>query len=213
MFSRTSGMKINNLAEIQRNFADFDFKSYDPATRVYLMIYPPADKAAEMTQIASDMDRSHGLKGTLRQQEGLHVTLGMLGPLDKVIRWGFSSWLGACDAAARRTDPFEIELDSIVGSGGGPVILRKRGGNEALSQFHSLLRTEMAWKQCKFHRDTKKFSPHVTILYSNKNIACELPKPARWMAGGFGLILSVHGASRHDLLKQWDFRRSSEKLD
>lgn len=145
----------------------FRSKSYDPATAVYLMIYPPEDKIAEMTEIAAGIRRSYGLIGAPSRKH-LHMTLGPLGPLGKVIYWGLSSVIEACESAARQTTPLDIELDRVVSSG-GPVLLSKTGGNEALFQFHHRLRTEMMRRRSKF-ADGYKFRPHVTVLHNGKDL-------------------------------------------
>lgn len=169
---------------------------------VYLMIYPSADQVSEMRDIASHVSRSHGLT-EVTPQNILHMTLGPLGPLDKVMRWGFSSWLDACEAAASQTIPFEIEMDRIVSSG-SHMLLMKKGGNEALRGFRQRLLVEMMKQRCKF--DSRyAFQPHVTVLHHGGKISCELEHPVRWQADGFRMVLSIVGESRHETIAQWNF--------
>lgn len=193
------------------DYTDFDKGSFDPATPVYLMIYPSAEDVAEMRQITSEVVRSQGLVGG-DWQRTLHVTLGLLGPWDKVKSQGLTNWIRACEKAAGQSNICEVEFDRVVGSGRHLLLTRKKD-NEELREFWNRLVFEMMKERCKFDKKFSGFHPHVTILHHQKKMSCSLADPSRWKAEGFRLVLSTGNQSGHQTMARWNFGSFTTILD
>src|SRR6266851_5342110 len=113
----------------------------------------------------------------------------------------------ACEAAAEvRAPPFEVLFDRSVSFRGRPgnrpfVLL----GDKGLDRLRSLRRTlgvAMARKGFRYLAK-KDFTPHVTLLYAERNVEEYPIEPICWTVNEFVLIHSMHG---HVRLARWPLR-------
>lgn len=172
---------------------------------VYLGIFPRAADVHRFSNLEIELRREHGLTGNPRPPAHRHVTLGWLGPSAMVSEKVIQSFGHACKAAVDFTTSFEIEFDSALSFGRGAFVLNKAAGNEALFEFHHRLLSEMVRHRFRFHRDSPKLNPHMTLLYDGKKIPRRSIQPINWMAGELALIRSHVGETKYDWLGRWEF--------
>lgn len=173
---------------------------------VYLGIFPRAVDVHRFSNLEIELRREHGLTGNPRPSDHRHVTLGWLGPSAMVSEKIIQSFGHACEAAVDLTSPFEIEFDRALSFGGGAFVLNKPAGNEALFEFHHRLLSEMVKQRSRFHRESPKLNPHMTLLYERKRIPQHSIEPINWMVGELALIRSHVGETKYDWLGRWEFR-------
>ena len=178
-----------------------------PTDRLFFAIYPSADAATRIAQLAERLRGAHGLKGRPLPTERFHVTLHHLGdypglPQDVV---------AAADAAASglAAPPFEVVFNragSFSGKPGNrPLVLRGGDGVIALAAFQQALGAAM--KNAGLGRWVQPhFTPHVTLLYDAHGMP-ELPvEPLGWTVREFVLVNSQLGQNRHVPLARWQLQ-------
>jgi 2'-5' RNA ligase len=100
--------------------------------------------------------------------------------------------------------PFDIVLDRAMSFGPkrGPRPLVLRSGDEAaLVTFHRLLGAAM--KHAGFRRTAPRFTPHMTLLYSDRTVAERAIDRVRWTVRDFVLVQSLRGRSQYIHLARW----------
>ncbi|RYD19130.1 MAG: 2'-5' RNA ligase family protein [Verrucomicrobiaceae bacterium] len=182
----------------------------EQGTLLFLALFPPVETIARVNHIRRFQCGEHGLTGKPRPDGHLHITLGSLGPSTMVSSADICSFRKACQAAADRTGPFEIELDHTMtfgkpDAGKAPFVLEKSGGNPPLFEFHLRLLSEMAKQRCKFRQKSTSLHPHITLLYDNKFVPREAVEPVRWRVERFVLIRSYGGETKYESEGQWEF--------
>ena len=176
-----------------------------PKAGVYVGIFPLAEDAPRFDNILNTQCREHGLTGTPRPPLYRHVTCGFVGPSPMVSNRVIESFKRACEAAVGLTPAFEIEFDHVMSFGGGAFALCKPGGNEAAHGFHHLLQREMMKQGCKFHKDSPKFNPHMTLLYDRRTIPSTSAESIKWKVGKLALVRSLVGRTKYEWLGEWQF--------
>ena len=144
---------------------------------------------------------------TSSRTERLHVTLHHIGDYA-----GFPTDVSnrvQAAAATVKMPPFEITFDR-AGSFSGrdrnlPFVLRGGDGLNALLAFQRQVFDALKLVNV-VRRAEPNFTPHITLLYDDRNVA-ELPvEPIRWTAREFVLIHSLLGQTRHIPLARWPLR-------
>jgi 2'-5' RNA ligase len=166
--------------------------------RLFFAIVPDADASARIFRLARALKQAHKFKRKLIAPACLHVSLFFLGEFDEqLVRI-------ASDAAAEiRAQPFEIWFDrstSFLGRPGNrPFVLI---GDDGLQELRALRRTlGGALAKRGLSRLAKRdFTPHVTLLYADRQVEEYPIEPIRWTVKEFVL---VHSTSGHRHLAHW----------
>jgi 2'-5' RNA ligase len=171
-------------------------------SRLFLAAVPDADTAARIYRLACVLKRAHRFNGKLIEPERLHITLFFLGGLpERIVRM-------ACEAAAEvKAPPFEILFDRYASfrgkPGSRPLVLMGDDGLDRLKSFRRTLGGAMARRGLK-HLTKKDFTPHITLVYAERNVEEHPIEPICWTVNEFVLIHSMHG---HVHLARWPLRR------
>jgi RNA 2',3'-cyclic 3'-phosphodiesterase len=169
--------------------------------RLFLAVVPDAVAAARICQLARALKQAHKFDRAIIEPERLHVSLFFLGELSEhMVRI-------ACEAAAEvRARPFEVRFDRSVSfrgrAGNRPFVLV---GDDGLNGLLSLRRTlGVALVSRGLRRlASKEFTPHITLLYGERNVEEHPIEPIRWTVNEFVLIHSMNG---HVDLGRWPLR-------
>ena len=179
----------------------------EPTDRLLFALFPDADTAAAIENQARNLRREHGLRGVPLAPDRLHLTLHHIGDYAGLPQGVVAA---ACDAAASiGAAPFEVAFDragSFAGrSGARPFVLRGGEGLGALMAFWKIFGFAMARGKVG-RRMASQYTPHVTLLYDDKEIAEQPIEPIRWVAREFVLIHSLLGQTRHIPLGRWTLK-------
>lgn len=171
---------------------------------VFLGIFPDLYTAQYIANRTNTLCQKHGLLGRVRPASHLHVSVpflsGSIGVSEKVIDH-------VCKAVASVTHPFEINFDWIKSFGRGtrnrPLVLTNdHQGDDGVKRFQGSLCAEFA-KFAPRSYSIPKFTPHVTLLYGNQELASEPIEPVHWMVKEIVLVCSEVGATKYHRLKSW----------
>jgi RNA 2',3'-cyclic 3'-phosphodiesterase len=169
--------------------------------RLFLAVVPDAVASARIFRLARALKQAHKFPGKLIAAECLHVSLFFLGEIDEqLVRI-------ASDAAAElRAPPFEVRFDrsaSFLGRRGNrPFVLIGDEGLEELRSFRRMLGGALAKKGLK-RLAKRDFTPHITLLYADRQVEEYPIEPIRWTVSEFLLIHSMRG---HYHLARWPLR-------
>ena len=170
--------------------------------RLFLAALPDADASVRIHRLAQVLKQAHRFTGRLIEPRHLHVSLFFLGePLEDVAK-------AASEAAAEvRTQPFEIWFDrsaSFQGRPGNwPFVLVGNDGVRGLLALRRALGAALARRGMK-RLARREFTPHVTMLYAERQVEEHPIEPIRWMVNEFVLVHSKNG---HRHLARWPLRR------
>jgi 2'-5' RNA ligase len=169
--------------------------------RLFLAAVPDADTALRIYRLAAALKRAHKFDSKIIEPDRLHISLFFLGGSPNLIaRMAYEA------AAEVRAPPFEVLFDRTVSFRGRPgnrafVLL----GDKGLDRLRSLRRTlgvAMARKGFRYLAK-KDFTPHITLLYAERNVEEYPIEPICWTVNEFVLIHSMHG---HVRLARWPLR-------
>ena len=169
--------------------------------RLFLAAVPDAAAAARMYRLACTLKHAHKFDGTVIEPERLHVSLFFLGELSQqIVRVTREA------AAEVRAPPFEVSFDRSASfrgrPGNRPFVLVGDDGLERLKSFRRTLGIAMAKKGLRY-LTKKDFTPHITLLYADRNVEEYPVEPIRWTVNEFVLVHSLHG---HVHLARWPLR-------
>jgi RNA 2',3'-cyclic 3'-phosphodiesterase len=178
-----------------------------PVDRLFFAIFPDADAAARIAQLALQLRSEHGLRGTPLKQERFHVTLHHLGDYAG-LQQGIVAMASQAAAAVAR-QPFDLAFDCAASfcstPRNRPFVLRGGDGLTAVTAFQRALGMEMT--KAGLGRWAKPvYTPHVTLLYDDRCVAEQAIETMRWTAHEFVLVHSLIGQSRHVPLARWPLR-------
>jgi 2'-5' RNA ligase len=174
--------------------------------RLFYAIFPDADAAARIEQIASRLRAEKGLRGKPLQTDRLHMTINHLGDY-----WGLPPSIlePALEAGAKvEAAPFEITLDRVESfrnrPRNRPLVLRgDRDGISAVVAFQKLLGKAMEAAGL-MRQVERRFTRHVTLLYDDRGLMEQAAGEAvSWTAREFVLVHSLLGKTQHKLLGRW----------
>jgi RNA 2',3'-cyclic 3'-phosphodiesterase len=182
-----------------------------PTDRLFFAIFPDADAAARIAQLALLLRSEHGLRGTPLKPERFHVTLHPLGDYAGLHHGIIASASQAAAAVVRQ--PFDLSFDIAFDRAASfcskpsnrPFVLRGSDGLAAVTAFQQSLSTEMT-KAGLGHWVKPAYTPHVTLLYDDRCVAEQAVEPIRWTAHEFVLVHSLIGQSLHVPLARWPLR-------
>src|SRR5258708_5049990 len=170
-------------------------------SRLFLAVVPDADAAARIYRLARALKQAHQFDRAIIDPQRLHVSLFFLGELtDDMARI-------ACEAAAEvRADPFEVRFDRTVSfrgrSGNRPFVLVGDDGLNGLLSLRRTLGVALAGRGLR-RLASKDFTPHITLLYGERNVEKHPIEPIRWTVNEFVLI---HSVGCHVHLGRWPLR-------
>jgi RNA 2',3'-cyclic 3'-phosphodiesterase len=166
--------------------------------RLFLAVLPDSDASARIHRLARVLKRAHRFSGRLIHPTHLHVSLFFLGAPSEYVAEVVSE-----AAAEVRTQPFEIWFDrsaSFQGrSGNWPFVLVGDDGVRGLLTLRRALGAALASRGMK-QLAKREFTPHVTILYAERQVEEYPIEPIRWVVSEFVLIHSKNG---HRHLARW----------
>ncbi len=175
-----------------------------PTDRLFFAIFPSADAATRIEQLALQLRGEHGLKGKLLATGRFHVTLHHLGDFVGLPQGVVAA---ACEAAASvAMPPFEVTFDRVMSftrPSNRPFVLRGGDGLAALMPFQQALSTALNHAGLGGGKANAHFTPHVTLLYDDRSVAEQAIEPITWTVHEFVLVRSLIGRSQHIPLARW----------
>ncbi|MDR3451342.1 MAG: RNA 2',3'-cyclic phosphodiesterase [Rhodoferax sp.] len=178
-----------------------------PTDRLFFAIFPDADAAARIAQLAQHLRDEQGLKGRPLAPERFHITLHHLGDYVGLPQGIVAA---ASDAAATvAMPPFEVAFDRAESFFGRPrnrpFVLRAGDGVAALRVFQQTLGEAM--KKTGLGRWVEpQYTPHVTLLYDDRHVAEQPIETIGWRVHEFVLVHSLLGQGLHVPLARWPLR-------
>jgi RNA 2',3'-cyclic 3'-phosphodiesterase len=172
-----------------------------PTDRLFFALQPDAATAERISALARGLRGAHGLKGKPLAKPRLHITLSFLGDF---IGLPEALLAAAREAATRvRQAPIALHFDR-VGSFTGqprrrPLVLRGDAGLQGVVALHDALTSALHGQGVRL-ADTRRFTPHLTLLYDARLLAEQRLDPIGWTANEFVLVDSHIGQSRHEVL-------------
>lgn len=174
------------------------------ADNLFLALFPTAEAAEQIAQLAAELKTAHELRGRPYQTSRLHMTLFCFNPLEV----NLSSIAEACTLATASTPPFEVRYDHVLSfpgrSRGAPFVLHASDGNSTLIEFHQRLESSFARSGTRV-KGKPGFSPHITLLYDQRRVRRQEVKPVSWVAKELVMMHSLVGQSRYISIARWDF--------
>ena len=177
-----------------------------PTDRLFFAIFPDAQAAARIAQLAQRLRVEHGLHGHPIKTERFHVTLHHLGD-HAGLRHDIVA-VAKQSAATVTMSPFEVAFDHVMSFDrprNRPLVLRGGDGLAALTGFERLLGTAMN-KAGLGHWVKPGYTPHATLLYDDRSVAEQSVETIAWTAREFVLVRSLLGQTRHEPLARWPLR-------
>jgi len=174
---------------------------------LFFAILPDAATAARIMPIAEELRARHGLPEKLLAARRLHVTLLEVWPTRPLPPPPSLKESARRAAADVLSAPFDIVFDRALRfSGSGAFVLGSGGddGIAALKTFRQRLIAELAKHGIRVPRSS--FTPHMTLLYTDRHVAQHPTDPLRWTAADFALVHSHVGETRHELVGRWPRR-------
>ncbi|HVJ55725.1 MAG TPA: RNA 2',3'-cyclic phosphodiesterase [Aliidongia sp.] len=185
----------------QLSLCVFEVKQPNP---IFFAIRPDAETASWIASLANSLRDRHGLRGKLIDPARLHITLHLVGHEG---RFPESRIEDARQAAATvAMPPFKIELDRATSfpSREHPFVLKGGKGVEGVTALHQALGDAM--KRAGLPKVGSSVTPHMTLLYSDRDIAEHAVEPVSWLVDRFFLVRSHYGKSRHEMMGEWSLR-------
>ncbi|MFT4247577.1 MAG: RNA 2',3'-cyclic phosphodiesterase [Pseudomonas sp.] len=173
-----------------------------PSERLFFAVMPDARTAAAIGGLTRALAEREHLQGKPLASERLHVTLHHLGDYAGLP----PSLLARARAAAERLrmPSFEVCFDRVGTFGARrrqmPCVLRGEEGVKELFQLQRTLARRMA--EQGIVGDTR-FTPHLTLLYTEATLPLQRIEPVQWRVQEFVLIRSFLGQTRYQLEGRW----------
>jgi 2'-5' RNA ligase len=170
---------------------------------LFLALVPEAFAAQEIHEFAGGYRRAHGLFGTLRPLNHLHLSL------QAVVGWSEGAVQAAeraCAAAVRHAHPFEIGLDCAMywpSSHAYVLTESTKDRNSSLRKFQGHLNMELLRELGPKKIIKSSFTPHVTMFYGNESIPNQRIDPICWTVTVVHLICSHQKETKYDWLGHW----------
>jgi 2'-5' RNA ligase len=177
--------------------------SADPNDRLFLATYPTEAAVARISQLQARLKAELKLWGKPLQADRLHVTLCHLGDYaglnDDVVRRANAAMTGKSFA------PFDVTFDRVASfvnrARNKPFVLQGKEGVAAAEAFQKQLHEGL--KSAGLGKWAKPYTPHVTLLYDNQQVAEQAIEPITWRIEAFVLVHSELGKTRHHILQRW----------
>lgn len=177
--------------------------------RLFFALYPDAQTARGIGQLARQEIAAHGLRGPALLDDRFHITLHHLGDhagLPPSLLRDAHHAAGQVSATA-----FDLRLDhaaSFAGRSSRPgrkhpfVLLGQDEGVAELLAFQQVLGQALRQTPAGRWVDAS-FTPHVTLAYDTAVVADHAVPPVGWTVREFVLVHSLIGQTRHIVLARW----------
>jgi RNA 2',3'-cyclic 3'-phosphodiesterase len=165
--------------------------------RLFFAVVPDAVTAARIYRLATALKRVRGFDGKLVEQDRLHVTLFSLDLSEHAVQMASEA---ASEVSALLFDvSFDRTASFRVRRGDRPFVLLGDEGLQGLSGFRRVLGAAMTRNGLR-RRAAKDFTPHVTLLYDQREVEEQPIEPISWTVRDFVL---VHSRQGHVHLARW----------
>lgn len=173
-----------------------------PRHRAFLALKPDDPAAERISEVTLRLMHENGLAGRPLKPKNLHISLPLI-------------WEGAefpADLAqtvsARiqtvRLPPIEIILDMAMSFRQPKRHILVLGATRSVANIYNLNRHLVFAMGSRARKIA--FTPHMTLLYTNKPVDKQPVEPVRWMAREFVLVHSFVGLGRHETVARWPLR-------
>jgi len=174
---------------------------------LFLGVFPDEATARAVVELAEALRLKHGLPGRVRPQRHLHVSLYFLGQMEEVPPTLAEDAGRICGPVAAATGPFVINFNQVFSFHGRPgnhpcVLTGEERENEGIHRLHGALHAAFAGGFPSNHPG-RKFIPHLTLLYDQKQLPPEPIGPVYWTVKEIMLVCSEVGATRYHWLGRW----------
>jgi RNA 2',3'-cyclic 3'-phosphodiesterase len=192
----------------QLSFGEFELPSRPPETfdNFFFALQPDADTAAGIVSLAASLRRDCGLRGRAFSSHRLHVTLLGLGGAEFSTTglMAFANELASLVALSA----FKVSFERVVSFSGKSPAPRKHpivllgGYTEGVE---ALVNAQVdALSILGIRKAAGKITPHMTLLYDEKNIPERIIEPIGWTVKEYVLIQSHVGQNRpYTVLGRW----------
>lgn len=185
------------------------FAAAPQTDRLFFAVYPDAQAARHIAELAQSLRAEHGLRGNPLRADRLHVTLHHLGD-----HAGLPEPLVATAseaAAGTAAQSFEVRFDCVASFPGRarkrPCVLRggSEDANAPLRAFQFALGEGLRIAGLGRYLE-RRYTPHVTLLYDEHALAPEAVASVGWTVDELVLVHSLIGRGEHRVLGRWSLR-------
>jgi RNA 2',3'-cyclic 3'-phosphodiesterase len=174
-----------------------------PLHTLFFAILPPASALLGIEQRAQALLLQHGLTGKPIRADRKHATLISLGGYDEAVPTDVVDTAGAV-ASALVMPRFEVAFDkAMTFAGSGAFVLTGDDAAAPINSFRTALDQALARAGL---RTWPSNIAHMTLAYSDRQIAAHSIEPLRWLVEDFVLIHSLVGQTVHRHLGRWPLR-------
>ena len=174
-----------------------------PPQAVFFALQPDPDVARHLGGLTGHFCSTHKLRGQPRPERCLHVTLRTIGRFVEMPH----DVLTAIDAAVSliTMPPFAVAFDRTMNFGRGRKRTLVLVGDDGVAGVRFLQHELVAALQKIGLAGCQEpcFTPHLTLLYHQGEIADQIVEDICWTVRDFVLLQSYEGQSRHKELKRW----------
>jgi 2'-5' RNA ligase len=173
---------------------------------LFLAVRPSPGEAETIARLAEELNQNYRLDGKPVRPQNLHVTLVEFAKLKEPEK----TVLEKVPAAARRValPAFQIAFDralSFSGQKGKALVLTGSEGVAGLVALQQALIAALHKEWLKISANSR-YTPHMTLLYADREIEEISLPPLRWTATELVFIRSLAGKSTHIVLDRWPLR-------
>ena len=173
-----------------------------PKHKAFLALKPDDCAAERISEVTLRLMQENGLAGRPLKHKNLHISLPLV-------------WEGAefrpdlpeivsARVQMVRVPPFEIILDMAMSFRQPKRHILVLGATRSVANIYNLNR-QLVFAMGSRARKIA-FTPHMTLLYTNKPVDKQPVEPVRWMAREFVLVHSFVGLGRHETVARWPLR-------
>jgi 2'-5' RNA ligase len=175
----------------------------EPTLGLFFAIQPDVGATGRMTRLMGQLHDDKTMLGRPVDPDRLHATLLHLGMFADQMPPSLIP-TASTGAATIRTEPVEVVLDRIGGTG-GRVLLRGYDGSAALKALQQALKVVLI--KAGLRRYVRSVpEPHVTLSYDSNEIPERPIDPIVWAVRQFVLIESRLGKHQHIERGRWSIR-------
>jgi 2'-5' RNA ligase len=178
-----------------------------PKYCLFLAVFPDSRTAQSIINLGNAFRQNYELRGKLRPQTHLHVSLYHIGNTNHVSDKLVEVVSRVCKPVASICRPFEISFDRVFSFRGTsvnhPLVLaHEDSGNDGVKNLQKSIHAEFA-KYTGSGGRISKIKPHVTLLYDKQEIDAKHIEPVHWTVKEIVLIRSEVGATKYHRLGNW----------